>query len=106
MRPGMPDRELLRYLVTPESLPDWGDFSEAATLLAGCGMTSRASASMDDPDVVYIKYVTDSGQSFQVQREIMIMARAVGTLVHRPKLGGWRVHAVGDYVRPEQVPHD
>lgn len=32
--------------------------------------------------------------------------RAVATLVHRPSLGGWRVHALGDYLPPESVPHD
>ena len=30
----------------------------------------------------------------------------IATLVRRPRLGGWRVHALGDYVRPGQVPHD
>ena len=25
----------------------------------------------------------------------------IGTLVHRPSLGGWRLHALGGHVRPE-----
>lgn len=105
-RPDGPNVAFLIELVTPESRSAWRDFAEAAELLAGCGLTSRASPS-DDPDVVYVKYVTDHDeQTLRASQEMVIMARAVATLVRRPALGGWRVHAVGEYLKPEQVPHD
>lgn len=105
--PGGPDLATLQLIVTPESWPAWGDFRAVAEGLADCGMTSQANRSEDDPDVVYVKYVTDhDGVTYQAQEEMVMMLRAVGTMVHRPSLGGWRLHAVGDYVLPEQVPHD
>ncbi len=100
-----PDVRRLRDLVTPESLSAWGDFDEAAEMLSGCGMTTRADRADLDQAVAYVKYVSDKGANYVAQSEMVIMARAIGTLVHRPELGGWRVHALGDYVSPEKVPH-
>ena len=102
--PAGPNRAVLAHLVTPESLPAWGDFTDAAAMIGDCGMTSRANPSDTDPDVVYVKYVSSDGQNYRAASEMMIMVRAVGTLVRRPELGGWRVHGVGDYLAPDQVP--
>ncbi|MDS0137561.1 MULTISPECIES: hypothetical protein [unclassified Amycolatopsis] len=98
--------DVLRAVVTPESLPAWGDFRDAAEALEGCGMTSRVSPS-DDPAVVYAKYVTDhDGVTYQVQGgDMVLMVRAVATLVHRPEHGGWLIHGVGMPLQPEEVPH-
>lgn len=103
--PGGPDVQGLANLVTPESLSAWGDFASAAERLTGCGMTSRANPSATDPEVVYVKYVTDDGKNYTADGDIMIMARAVATLVWRPELGSWRVHGLGEYIKPEEVPH-
>jgi len=43
--PAGPDRAALALLVTPESLPTWGDFTNAAALVGDCGMTTRANSS-------------------------------------------------------------
>jgi hypothetical protein len=103
--PGGPNAENLALVVTPESLPAWGDFTATAEMLRGCGMMSRSKPS-DDPAVVYVGYPTDhDGQLYQVQSEMVIPVRAVATLVWRPELESWRVHSVGEYLRPEQVPH-
>lgn len=105
--PGGPNKEHLELVVTPESLPSWGDFTETADLLQNCGMSTRATPAQTDERVVYVKYITDhDGQTYQVQGDdVVIMARAVATLVYRPELGGWRIHGVGEYLLPEQVPH-
>lgn len=104
--PAGPDVETLQHLVTPESLPLWGDFQEVAEYLAGCGMTSRANMAVGSDTVAYAKYVTEPAESYQVQGDQVMMARAVASMVWRSALGGWRIHAVGDYLRPEQLPHD
>jgi hypothetical protein len=104
---GRPNLYVLQQLVTPESVPAWGDFRSTAERLKGCGAGSMASPSMDDPDVVYFKFITDhDGVTYQAQEDMIIMTRAVATLVRRPSLGGWRIHGVGEPLRPETVPHD
>jgi hypothetical protein len=97
---------LLDVIVTPESRHAWGDFAEVAEDLRGCGMTSRANPAVSDEDVVYVKYVSDPGVTLRATTDVVMNVRAVATLVRRPGLGGWRVHAVGDYLRPEEVPRD
>ena len=92
--PDGPDLEILGLVVTPESWRWWGDFGRAAALLPGCGMAAEAIPAADDPDVVYLTFRSGTGDD--------VMA----TLVRRPRLGGWRVHALGERVRSEHVPHD
>ncbi len=94
--PDGPDLDILGLVVTPESWRWWGDFGRAAALLPGCGMAPEAIPSADDPDVVYLSYLPETGDADVV----------VATLVRRPRLGGWRVHALGERVRPGHVPHD
>jgi hypothetical protein len=94
--PDGPDLEILGLVVTPESWRWWGDFRRAAAVLPGCGMASEAVPSADNPDVVYLSYRPDTGERDAV----------TATLVRRPRLGGWRVHALGEQVRPDHVPHD
>lgn len=95
----------LRRLVTPESRDSWSDFREPAERLRGCGMTSRAQPSVGDPDVVYVKFVTEPDMAMRAPADMVINVRAILTMVWRPSLAEWRAHAVGDYVRPEDVPH-
>ena len=92
--PDGPDLEILGLVVTPESWRWWGDFGRAAALLPGCGMAAEAVPAADDPDVVYLAF--RSGPDDDV----------MATLVRRPRLGGWRVHSLGEQVRPDHVPHD
>ena len=94
--PDGPDLEILGLVVTPESWQWWGDFARAAALLPGCGMASGTVPSDDDPDVVYLSFRPETGAGDDV----------VATLVHRRQLGGWRVHALGERVRPGHVPRD
>jgi hypothetical protein len=93
--PDGPDLEILGLVVTPESWRWWDDFGRAAALLAGCGMGSTAVLAVDDPDVAYLGFRPDTGEG-----------GVTATLVRRPRLGGWRVHALGEQVRPDHVPHD
>ncbi|MGY1804207.1 hypothetical protein ACI78T_13105 [Blastococcus sp. SYSU D00922] len=91
--PGGPDLEILGLVVTPESWRWWGAFDRAAALLPACGMAHEVLPALDDPEVAYLGFRSESDD-------------VVATLVRRPRLGGWRVHALGEPVRPEHVPHD
>jgi hypothetical protein len=93
---------MLRNLVTPESLPAWGDFTAARDHLAGTGMTSRADSPA--PGVAYVKFVSDTGQGLRADADVMMMTRAVATLQFRPESGRWLVHQLGDYCLPEDLP--
>jgi len=105
--PDGPNLDVLSIIVTPESWSRWGDFSRAAELLPAYGMASEATPSVDDPDVVYITYLRETGETTGPPSNMVLVGDIViATLVRRPRLGGWRVHALGDYVRPEHVPHD
>lgn len=96
--PDGPDLDVLGIVVTPESWPHWQGFHRAATLLPGCGMASTGTPSPGDPDVVYLTFTPEEGEEGD---DVL-----VATLVRRPRLGGWRVHALGGPVRPGHVPHD
>jgi len=97
-----PQLDVLRDLVTPESLGGWGDFSAARELLADTGMTSRADRPA--PGVAYVKFVSDPGQGLKSDGYTPMMARAVATLQFRPDSGRWLVHQLGDYCLPEDLP--
>lgn len=98
-QPGRPDLWQLGPLVTPESLDGWGDFTVAQAelrdrILVGPGLNWD--------EVVYIYAPTAPGDPDAIPDT----ASAVITVVHRPSLGGWRVHAGGDFVLPDDVPRD
>ncbi|MGO4143461.1 hypothetical protein AB4Y77_00100 [Paenarthrobacter sp. YAF11_1] len=99
----------LRRVVTPESLPAWGDFSDAAQFLASIpdrGFGSMANRALGDDGVAYLKILSGVTQSFQVLEDQVVMAAGFVTLAWRPEFGEWRVHAFGgDTLRPEEVPH-
>ena len=94
--------DMLRNLVTPESLPLWGDFSAAREHMAGTAIMSRADTPA--PGVAYVKFVTDPGRALRAGSDMPIMARAVATLQFRPESSRWLVHQLGDYCRPEDLP--
>jgi len=97
-----PDIGELRHLATPESLDVWGDFGAAREVLLDCGMLSRTESPA--PGVAYVRFVSDPGENLVATSDMVIMARAVATIQYRPESGRWLVHALGNYVRPEELP--
>jgi hypothetical protein len=105
--PDGPNIDVLSVIVTPESWRGWGDFGQPAALLRDYGMVAEVTPSVDDPDVVYLTYLRETGDPTGLAPNMVLVGDiAIATLVRRPRLGGWRVHALGDYVRPSLVPHD
>jgi len=100
-------RVALGKLVTPESLPNWGDFSEAAALLASIedhAYGSRTNPAQGAPDVHYFKILRNVPESYQLLDDQLLAGAAVLTLVWRPEHGRWMVHSIGDYLLPETLP--
>ena len=105
--PDGPDLDVLSIIVTPESWSGWGAFRRAAELLPGYGMAPEVTPADGDADVVYITYLRDTGETTGPAPDMVLVEDIlIATLVRRPRLGGWRVHALGGSVRPERVPHD
>jgi hypothetical protein len=102
--PAGPNVHALRDLVTPESRDRWGDFSHTAAQLTGCGLTSPAEPAPGTDQVAYVRYVINPGYNLQASGDVPITAEAIGTLVHRPELGGWKVHQIGERLSAEDVP--
>lgn len=99
---------VLARLATPESLPAFGDFTVAAGMIAAgqdIGYGSHAERAVGDDDVAYFKILSGVTKSFQMLEGQIILALAVLTLVWRPEFGEWRVHGIGEGLRPEDVPH-
>jgi hypothetical protein len=89
-------RGVLPTLVTPESLPEWGDFWRPARYVRGLGdlaVGKQASRAEGAPDVAY----------GTVRREGDAAPVAIVTLVWRPEYGKWLVHAFGDDPVPANV---
>ena len=100
--------EALASVITPESRPRWGDFQVAARKLEAIpdwGLGDSPTPAVGDPTVVYAKILPHVEESFLVTLDQHVNVAAVLTLVWRTKLGMWRVHDFGDYVKPEFVPH-
>jgi len=107
--------EAFAAIVTPESWDSWEDFSgvrEWFKHLNDVGYGSFADRAAGDDDVAYFKILADVHESYQVVETQIIDAAGIITLVWRPDLpsvlpdviGHWRVHALGDYVHPDDVP--
>lgn len=100
--------ESLELIVTPESLGSWGDFIEASEYLASIpnwGLGSMPTPAEGDSSVQYAKILSGVDQTFQVLEEQAIFAAALITLVWRSDYGRWMVHALGEAVHPDAVPH-
>lgn len=101
--------EEMHELVTPESKRNWDDFSEAVQAISevpnpvfGLSVTEA----LGDSNVAYYP-ILSSEEGFMREQGDISEAAVVVTLVNRPRLGGWKVHAAGGrYVLPESVPHD
>lgn len=101
--------ELLPYLVTPESLSTWrAELAEARALVADRGMATGVHYPVDG--VAYVKLPPDPGDNLRATGDVLLAGAVIVTLQRRTELpdslglGGWRVHGVGDYVRPEDLP--
>ena len=100
---------LLPHIVTPESREAWGaelpSLREVATART---FTSRAE--YPSPDVAYVKLPADPGVTVKATEYVLLEDTVILTLQRRPELpdplglGGWRVHGLGDYIRPEDMP--
>lgn len=102
------NRGALRMLVTPESLPAWGDFREAANGLADIpdwGFGTMANRAAGDDAVAYFKILSGVREDSIVLDAQVMFAAAIVTLVWRPEFGRWLVHAFGGPLLPERVPH-
>ncbi|MFJ5046381.1 hypothetical protein [Streptomyces sp. NPDC088719] len=103
---GGPDRESLKLACTPESWPAWGDFSKVIEMVGDRGLATRPDVpASGEADVRYVKLVTldDPDQSVMSDGDTLVGAQII-TLQFRPASGYWRVHGVGDYIRPEELP--
>lgn len=107
---GQPDiADLLLHVVTPESLAAWrADLDEVRRLVIGRGMAFGVE--YPAPDVAYVSLPPDPGVSVRATGEVLLEGAVIATLQRRPELPdalgleGWRVHAVGDHIRPEDLP--
>lgn len=100
--------DVLPRLVTPESLPSWGDFSQAAAFLNGIedlGYGTRVNPAEGDPNVAYFKIMSGVTQSYQAIEDQILPFAGVLSMVWRPEYGEWRVHGIGQYIKPEDIPH-
>ncbi len=98
----------LSQFATPESLSSFGNFTSAADLLESIGdwgFSPKDRRALGDDAVAYFEIHRGVPQSYEVLDPQPMMPAAVLTLVWRPEFGRWMVHAIGAYVRPEDVPH-
>jgi len=92
---------LLDRLCTPEFRGRL-DVVDVRAVLAGTSVTNipRYPA----PDLAHVLFVLDQPEPIVVEAGHPTRMRAHHvSLVFRPEWGGWRVHAVGEPVQPEQV---
>lgn len=100
---------LLPHIVTPESRDAWGaelpNLRDVAT-----ARTFATRAEYPSPDVAYVKLPADPGVTVKATAHVLLEDTVILTLQRRPELpdplglGGWRVHGLGDYIRPEDMP--
>lgn len=96
---------LLPFVVTPDSLPAWrAQLGTLRAALGGRGMATKVE--YPSPDIAYVKLPPDPAETIKATGDVITPAEIV-TLVRRPDLpetpgsNGWRVHAAGDYWRPD-----
>lgn len=96
--------DIAAEFVTPEKLSDWGDFSTARSFFLdqALAISTRSLRARNNLDVAYVKLVPDNGTYFSDGPRQDFAAWV--TLVWRPELGGWRIHAFGDPIPPELLP--
>ena len=100
-----PDVGTLRTLLTPESLPAWDDFAFLPEWIGHLSIGTQGRRTAGSDDVHYVGLFVDMGeQPMRADGEIVGQGKIL-SLQRRPDLGGeWRVHGVGEYVLPEEMP--
>lgn len=96
--------EALTYLVTPEVLADWGDWTSTAEFFrqgVGFGLNLRHIG--DAQDVVYIKLIKALDEAMVLPSD-EVPSLAYVTLVWRPERGGWKIHRIGEPAGAEDLP--
>ncbi len=101
--------QLLSYVATPESLPAWrAELAAVRDLLGERGMATGVDYPAEH--AAYVKLPPDPGDVVRATGDVLLAGAVIVTLQRRPELpdvlglGSWRVHAVGDYLRPEDLP--
>lgn len=102
-------KELLALVVTPESLPTWRrDLRRSRAIADNRGMATRAE--YPAANVAYVKLPPDSGDTVRATGHVLLEGAVIVTLQLRPELpggeelAGWRVHGIGDYIPPDELP--
>ena len=103
------DTGALEAIVTPESRATWGDFTAVRRLIDGIEAPGFAShiprSTPEDADVAQVFIVTGVTAVTNLEPGDYVDATAVMTLVWRPEVDSWLVHAVGAPVAPDQLGH-
>lgn len=101
--------ELLPHLVTPESLSAWrAELADVRALVAGRGMATGVDYPVNG--VAYVELPPDPGDNLRATGDVLLAGAVIVTLQQRTELpdllglGSWRVHGIGDYVRPDDLP--
>lgn len=98
----------LQHIVTPESLAAWRTgLAAVRAAVRDRGMATRPERPA--PGVADVKLPHDPGRLMKATGELLLQVVIVTLqqrldLPHHESTGGWRVHAVGDYVLPEDLP--
>lgn len=98
------DESALERVVTPESIGMW-DVQQLADRTELNGLTTGVHKPVFD--VAYVKLMDNAPQGDGPHRVVggwLPMDAMVISLVFRPELGGWRVHAVGLPQDPDSLP--
>lgn len=99
---------LAEAFVTPEFVPDWGDFSQALSIFeTALTIDPTARYRPDAPDVVYVALIKTNRRPTPDTPASLITAHV--TLVWRPEIAAvsgsrWRVHHIGEPITPENAP--
>lgn len=101
--------EVLPYIVTPESRAAWTeDILSVRNMARDRGIATRVH--YPSPDLAYVKLPPDPGETIKATGHVLLEDAIIVTLQRRPELadllglGGWRVHGIGAYVAPDDIP--
>lgn len=93
----------IQALCVPETLEDWGDFSNIPPLLENNGVATFPS--YPAPGIAYVKF-PETTDALMVASGPTVVSAQIMTLQLRPELDppGWRVFSIGSPVPPDRVP--
>lgn len=100
------NREFLTQIVTPESVPAWGDFEIAARLIEfDFSISNSARIYPSAPDVAYVILLEHQPHP-GIIRDRQIAPTLIPAWVWRPDLKGWKLHNItpAPGTPPEHLP--